>query len=144
MLTDKERTPAVRRSCGAVYTMAVAWMLAIPCYGQWLKYPTPGIPRTQDGKPNLSILNSEFGVSFVEVRVAGQGSLQIVCRPFVLAPVRQLSDRGKSRCACFGVLWRRRAADTVWPGRICKPVQLRISGLSNESRLPFGNTGSPG
>mgnify|MGYP003336936971 FL=1 len=22
--------------------------------GQWLHYPTPGIPRTADGKPNLS------------------------------------------------------------------------------------------
>ena len=22
--------------------------------GQWLKYPTPGIPRTADGKPNLN------------------------------------------------------------------------------------------
>ena len=23
-------------------------------YGQWLKYPTPGIPRLPDGKPNLA------------------------------------------------------------------------------------------
>jgi hypothetical protein len=23
-------------------------------FGQWVKYPTPGIPRTSDGKPNLS------------------------------------------------------------------------------------------
>ena len=28
--------------------------LCIPVYGQWLNYPTPGIPRTPDGKPNLS------------------------------------------------------------------------------------------
>ena len=28
--------------------------LATPAYAQWLKYPTPGIPRTADGKPNLT------------------------------------------------------------------------------------------
>ena len=26
----------------------------IPVSAQWLHYPTPGIPRTPDGKPNLS------------------------------------------------------------------------------------------
>jgi len=25
-----------------------------PLYAQWIHYPTPGIPRTPDGKPNLS------------------------------------------------------------------------------------------
>jgi len=28
--------------------------LAIPVHGQWLDHPTPGIPRTPNGKPNLS------------------------------------------------------------------------------------------
>jgi len=28
--------------------------MGTPCYSQWLNYPTPGIPRTSDGKPNLS------------------------------------------------------------------------------------------
>ena len=28
--------------------------LATSCSGQWLDYPSPGIPRTPDGKPNLS------------------------------------------------------------------------------------------
>src|SRR5207244_2573927 len=28
--------------------------LATPLAAQWLKYPAPGIPRTQDGKPNLT------------------------------------------------------------------------------------------
>src|SRR6476661_9775515 len=26
----------------------------VPLSAQWLSYPTPGIPRTPDGKPNLS------------------------------------------------------------------------------------------
>src|SRR5712691_10712105 len=28
--------------------------LAGPLAAQWLNYPTPGLPRTADGKPNLS------------------------------------------------------------------------------------------
>ena len=28
--------------------------LCMPIEAQWLNYPTPGIPRTPDGKPNLS------------------------------------------------------------------------------------------
>jgi len=32
-----------------------ALTLLIPglAFGQWLNYPTPGVPRTADGKPNL-------------------------------------------------------------------------------------------
>jgi hypothetical protein len=30
------------------------WLLAIPLGAQWPDFPTPGIPRTADGKPNLS------------------------------------------------------------------------------------------
>jgi len=33
---------------------AVASILTTPLAAQWLHYPTPGIPRTKDGKPNLS------------------------------------------------------------------------------------------
>ena len=29
-------------------------VLATPLSAQWLRYPTPGIPRTPDGKPNLT------------------------------------------------------------------------------------------
>jgi len=38
-------------------TMLAAFVvaaLAAPLPGQWLHYPTPGMPRTADGKPNLS------------------------------------------------------------------------------------------
>ncbi len=34
-------------------TLAVSG-LCVPLNAQWLNYPTPGIPRTPDGKPNLS------------------------------------------------------------------------------------------
>src|ERR1041384_707629 len=31
-----------------------AWLIAVSAGAQWLNYPTPGIPRLPDGKPNLS------------------------------------------------------------------------------------------
>jgi hypothetical protein len=35
-------------------TLAAVLMMSAAPAAQWLKYPTPGIPRTPDGKPNLS------------------------------------------------------------------------------------------
>jgi hypothetical protein len=32
----------------------IAAALAVPLYGQWLDYPTAGVPKTAAGKPNLS------------------------------------------------------------------------------------------
>src|SRR2546423_4826696 len=34
--------------------IAVLGILALPAFAQWLNYRTPGIPRTKDGKPDLS------------------------------------------------------------------------------------------
>ena len=34
--------------------VATLFTLGMPISAQWLKYPTPGIPRTADGKPDLS------------------------------------------------------------------------------------------
>ena len=35
-------------------TVVVLLPMFVPLSAQWLHYPTPGIPRTPDGKPNLS------------------------------------------------------------------------------------------
>src|SRR5262249_52940092 len=40
------------RSCRILFPVALA--LSGPVFPQWLNYPTPGIPRLPDGKPNLS------------------------------------------------------------------------------------------
>ena len=37
-----------------VAVSAYACLLASSAPAQWLNYPTPGIPRTADGKPNLA------------------------------------------------------------------------------------------
>src|SRR5215831_8099582 len=34
--------------------MVLAQAVALPLAAQWLHYPTPGLPRTADGKPNFS------------------------------------------------------------------------------------------
>jgi hypothetical protein len=34
--------------------LLIGWMHPTPAAGQWLHQPTPGIPRTADGKPNLT------------------------------------------------------------------------------------------
>src|SRR5712692_4521469 len=36
-----------------MFSLAVVF-LAMPIAAQWMNYPTAGIPRTKDGKPNLS------------------------------------------------------------------------------------------
>ena len=38
----------------SIRTVALASVLPISTCAQWLNYPTPGIPRTPEGKPNLS------------------------------------------------------------------------------------------
>lgn len=37
-----------------LFTTAITLLLSGTATGQWLNYPTPGIPRLPDGKPNLS------------------------------------------------------------------------------------------
>jgi hypothetical protein len=34
--------------------LLLALLVGMPLSAQWVNYPTPGIPRTKDGKPNLS------------------------------------------------------------------------------------------
>ena len=39
---------------GIATVIALSLALTLPLGAQWLHYPTPGIPRTADGKPNLA------------------------------------------------------------------------------------------
>src|SRR5256886_9115606 len=42
---------AIPRSISALVVLLATF---VPLSAQWVHYPTPGIPRTPDGKPNLS------------------------------------------------------------------------------------------
>ena len=44
---------SIVRAVGLVAVM-VLWTTVSPASAQWLNYPTPGIPRLADGKPNLA------------------------------------------------------------------------------------------
>jgi len=37
-----------------ILALLAIWGMSTPLAAQWLKYPTPGIPRTPDAKPNLT------------------------------------------------------------------------------------------
>jgi len=38
---------------GLVFHTTLMTILSLPAAGQWLNYPTPGVPMTKDGRPNL-------------------------------------------------------------------------------------------
>ncbi len=44
----------VKRFCAAAAVTTFAFLLSAPLGAQWLNHKTPGIPRTPDGKPDLS------------------------------------------------------------------------------------------
>src|SRR5687767_13686943 len=46
--------PTARLLRTAAFLAASVIAETIPAYAQWLNYPTPGLPRTADGTPNLS------------------------------------------------------------------------------------------
>ena len=51
-------------------------LLAMPLTAQWLNYPTAGIPRTKDGKPNLISFEFKNGM-YVVNKVLEDGYLSI-------------------------------------------------------------------
>ena len=40
--------------CRSISGFAVLLLTCVPLFAQWRNYPTPGMPRTPDGKPNLA------------------------------------------------------------------------------------------
>src|SRR5438128_8227359 len=50
-LSASEADMAMSRS---ILAFIVLLSMSVPLSAQWVHYPTPGIPRTPDGKPNLS------------------------------------------------------------------------------------------
>jgi hypothetical protein len=51
---SRARANSFSVSVGTTATLILTFILAAPSYGQWLNYPTPGIPRTPGGKPDLT------------------------------------------------------------------------------------------
>ena len=80
--------------CGAL-TLGLS---ALPMTGQWLNYPTPGIPRTADGKPNLSAPAPKTGdgrpdLTGLWTGFVGVGDLKLDdAQPWARALVQQRTD----------------------------------------------------
>ena len=51
-----DRRKGIRMHSRAVFAAIVVFLCAtcIPAHAQWVNYPSAGIPRTPDGKPNLT------------------------------------------------------------------------------------------
>src|SRR5689334_18544801 len=47
-------TLSLRTLIGAAASVALPALIALPVHAQWVKIPASSIPRTADGKPNLS------------------------------------------------------------------------------------------
>ena len=45
---------SIVRSFVVAFTVALAVSWSATAVAQWLKYPTPGVPKTANGKPNLT------------------------------------------------------------------------------------------
>src|SRR2546430_11103629 len=54
MNSVQEAPMKVKLFCAAAAVTTVMFLLSTPLAAQWLDFKTPGIPRTPDGKPNLS------------------------------------------------------------------------------------------
>jgi hypothetical protein len=85
------------RTYGIVMVAAV--VMAMPAAAQWFKVPTPGIPRTPDGKPNLSAPAPHFDGDALVVETAG------------LSDVSWLDDPGHPHIDALRVIERFRPKD---------------------------------
>jgi len=112
---------------------------AVPLGAQWLNYPTPGIPRTADGKPNLSAPTPRMAdgkpdlsgiwklehpelMQFINIAPSVKGGLPF--RPGVAETAKARSEPPKTdepitSCLPIGIMERH-----TWPGEIKKNVQI--------------------
>jgi hypothetical protein len=132
-------------------------ILATSAHAQWLNYPTPGTPRTRDGKPNLAAPAPRTG--------DGKPDLSGVwhVHPTPLAEMKRLFGEGVGVSSVPGMepdtiskyatnilvdfnpeevqmrpaaaeIFRRRASGTeAFPGATCVPMGIPNAGLVSEA-----------
>lgn len=99
---------------------ATAALVSLPLHAQWINYPTPGIPRLPDGKPNLAaaVPRTADGKPDLSgiwrttngrlLQNLGADGVEIPMRPTAVALFRERQDnegkdRPSGRCISHGV-----------------------------------------
>ena len=82
-----------------IFTTAIVLTIFVtPLVAQWLEHPTPGIPRTADGKPNLTApapraTDGKPDLTGLWTGFAGTADLKLDdAQPWVRALVQQRTD----------------------------------------------------
>src|SRR6516164_2028222 len=88
-------------------SMALVLMTCLPISAQWLHYPTPGIPRMSDGKPNLSGIWVAVNAKYLN-DLAADG-INVPIQPWAQALYKQRKEnmgkgRPSERCLTRGVV----------------------------------------
>jgi hypothetical protein len=148
-------------------TMKIGMLFAgaLVCgHAQWLNHPTPGIPRTRDGKPNLSapaprasngkpdlsgVWQTEPAPSAEFERLLGDASAFVVpgddLRTFSKYFFNVLADFKPEEAPIrpeAAELSRKRAASSLSPSSHCLPIGIPAAGLL--SYAPFKVVQTPG
>src|SRR5579872_4668389 len=85
---------------------AALWLLPVSLYAQWLDFRTPGIPRTADGKPNLTAPAPRMPDGKPDL----SGLWRPEPNPYNLSVIQNLKDEGIFRPAAEA-LFKQRVAD---------------------------------
>ena len=123
----------------SVFVFAILISTSVSLFAQWLRHPTPGIPRTRDGKPNLSapaprtpdgkpdlsgiwnIQDNPGQTQFLDIASSVQGGLPYRPGMAELAKARNTPPKTSepiTRCLPIGIVERH-----TWVGGLKKIVQ---------------------
>jgi hypothetical protein len=136
------KPPRKIKRIGILFTIVL-----LPAYGQWLNYPSPGTPRTRDGKPNLSAPAPR-----VKGRPDLSGVWQIQPEPALLAKEQGAFDvpgddtRGFSRYFIDVLADFKPGEEPLRPEAAAALRNRRVTGSTKEHPnarcLPFGLPGT--
>jgi hypothetical protein len=136
------KPPREIKRIGILFTIVL-----LPAYGQWLNYPSPGTPRTREGKPNLSAPAPR-----VKGRPDLSGVWQIQPEPALLAKEQGAFDvpgddtRGFSRYFIDVLADFKPGEEPLRPEAAAALRNRRVTGSTKEHPnarcLPFGLPGT--
>jgi hypothetical protein len=105
-------------------TVAVTFYLLPACLcAQWLHFKTPGIPRTADGKPDLTAPAPRSPDGKPDLSGLWRGGRNAGAVPYIVDLIQDVKDEAIFKPAAEAVLQKRLAdLGRDWPPRHCLPV----------------------